>query len=236
LQSCLPLVNQRCLSLFFILGLWFSFFAAAQSAQQDKPDALANYRLGRELEARGRADEASSYYAIAARICSDEIQAGAANMDTYTVFTWTLQRQRKYSEVVRWGQQALRIRDDYRIIETMGEAYFYLEDYDASLRNMQRYAQALPQGDKASVAFFFIGEIFRVKRKFMHADIAYTTAVHLERGMALWWYRLGLAREAARESVYAAQAFEQALKINPQYQEASDALKRVRPGAASSPA
>ena len=207
-------------------------FAAAQTP--DSPavsrfDALENFRTGRDLEARGRTDEAERYYAEAVRICQEEIARNAANMDAYTVLTWTLQRQRKYGEVVSWGQRALQVQSDYRIIETMGEAYFYLGNYTESLRAMQRYANALPQGDKASTAYFFIGEIFRIQNKFFLADIAYTTAVRLEPGSALWWYRLGTVRESAGDAAPAAEAYERALRINANYQEAREGLERVRP-------
>ncbi|MDR2509214.1 MAG: tetratricopeptide repeat protein [Spirochaetaceae bacterium] len=196
---------------------------------QEKPDAAVIYRMGRDLESRGRTDEANSYYNDAVRICDGEIQAGTATIDTYAVLTWTLQRQGNYADVIRWGHQALRIREDFRIIETMGEAYFYLKDLDASLKYMQRYTVNMPRGvDRLPTAFFFIGEIFRAQKKFHYADIAYSTAVELEPAMALWWYRLGQVRESARDFTYAAEAFEQALKVKPTYNEAADALNRVR--------
>jgi cytochrome c-type biogenesis protein CcmH/NrfG len=93
---------------------------------------------------------------------------------------------------------------------------------------MQRYVNALPQGDRASVAYFFIGEIYRLSGKWRHADIAYTTAVRLEPGSALWWYRLGSVRESAGENAFAVEAYERALTLNPNYREASEALTRAR--------
>ncbi|GHU84700.1 hypothetical protein FACS189473_2610 [Spirochaetia bacterium] len=176
-------------------------------------------------------DEANRYYNEAVRICNDEISRGGT-MDSYVVLIWTLSRQRKYSEVISWGDRSLRIAADYRIIETMGEAYFYLNSYPESLRYMQRYVNALPQGDRASVAYFFIGEIYRLQRKFRHADIAYTTAVRLDPGAALWWYRLGSVREASDELAPAAEAYERALRINPNYREATEGLARSRAGPA----
>ena len=93
---------------------------------------------------------------------------------------------------------------------------------------MQRYANSVPRGERTSVAYFFIGEIHRLRRQFRHADIAYTAAVQLEPSVALWWYRLGLVREAAGDSSQAASAFERALRINPDYGEARDGLARSR--------
>jgi tetratricopeptide (TPR) repeat protein len=198
-------------------------------SQEGRPDALRSYRTGRDLEARNRLQEARPYYDEAIRVCLNEINQNAANMDSYTVLTWALQRQNRYAEVIEWGQRGLRVNaNDFRIIETMGEASFYLNQYAQSLRYMQRYVDGNPQGDRISVAFFFIGEIYRLQQKYRHADIAYTTAVRLEPGLALWWYRLGTVRESAGDFQAAAAAYEQALRLNPNYQEASGGLARAR--------
>jgi tetratricopeptide (TPR) repeat protein len=181
--------------------------------------AMQNYRSGRDFESRNRTAEAEAAYNEAIRICQDEVSRNAATRDTYTAITWSLQRQRKYADVVIWGERGLRLySDEYRILETMGEAYFYLNDYDRSLNFMQRYANALPQGERISVAYFFIGEIFRLKQKYRHADIAYTTAVRLEPAIALWWYRLASVRESVGDTAPAIQAYERALQLNPSYQ------------------
>jgi tetratricopeptide (TPR) repeat protein len=201
----------------------------AQTPDSSRPDALQNYRTGRDLESRGRLSDAENYYNEAVRICTEELSRNSSNMDSYTVLTWALQRLRRYPEVVSWGDRALRINNsDYRIIETMGEAYFYMDNHRDSLRYMQRYVNSLPQGDRASVAYFFIGEIYRLQGRFRHADIAYTTAVRLEPSSALWWYRLGSVRESAGEAPHAVEAYERALRLNPNYREASEGIARLR--------
>ncbi|MDR0554714.1 MAG: tetratricopeptide repeat protein [Treponema sp.] len=200
---------------------------AQETTGPSRTDALQNYRAGRDLEYRGRRDDAEVYYKEAARICIEEIARNPVNMDAYAVLTWTLQRQRKYSEVIAWGERGLRAGGtDYRLIEIMGEASFYLDRYEDSLRYMERYTNALPRGDRASVAFFFIGEIFRLEGKFRLADIAYTTAVKLEPNSALWWYRLGQVRESSGDSAPAVEAYEQALRLDPNYREAREGLTR----------
>jgi tetratricopeptide (TPR) repeat protein len=196
---------------------------------QTRPDALRNYRIGRDLEAQNRMTEATVYYNEAVAICLNEINQNAANMDSYTVLTWTLQRQAKYQEVLNWGQRGLRINEnDYRIIETMGEASFYLNDYDQSLEYMQKYIDSAPQGDRVAVAYFFMGEIYRLRSQYFHADIAYTTAVRLEPNLSLWWYRLGTVRESLGDYNPAIEAYERAINLNPNYREASDGLSRSR--------
>lgn len=191
--------------------------------------ALQNYSIGRDLEARDRMPEAMPYYNEAVRLCNDEIARNLATRDSYAVLVWALQRQKKYADVITWGERGLRLyADDYRIVETMGEAYFYLDDYESSLSLMQRYVNTLPQGERTSVAYFFIGEIYRLQGKYRHADIAMSTAVRLEPGVALWWYRLGTVRESAGDSAPAIAAYEQALRLNPNYQQALDGLNRLR--------
>jgi tetratricopeptide (TPR) repeat protein len=193
------------------------------------PDALQNYRIGRDLEARNRFGEANSYYNEAVRTCLEELNRNGSNMEAYTVLTWSLLRQRKYSEVISWGDRALRVNpNDFRIVETMGEAYFFLNDYAHSLIMMQRYVANMPRQDRASTAYFFMGEIYRNQRKYLHADIAYTTAVTLEGSMVLWWFRLGTVREAAGEYASAIEAYEKTLSLNPNYQEAVEALERTK--------
>jgi tetratricopeptide (TPR) repeat protein len=110
----------------------------------------------------------------------------------------------------------------------MGEAYFYLDDYARSLSYMQRYANAVPQGDRVSVAYFFVGEIYRLTQKYHHADIAYTTALRFEPNAALWWYRLGTVREEIGDRMPAIDAYQQALRLNPNYREARSGLTRLQ--------
>ncbi|MDR2259040.1 MAG: tetratricopeptide repeat protein [Treponema sp.] len=227
---------RGCTGLFLFVFLSVSAFSQtpgsgpADSGTGETPlSAMRNYLLGRDLEARNRMAEAETYYNEAIRLCQNEVSRNAATRDTYTVITWALQRQRKYADVITWGERGLHLYpDEYRIIEIMGEAHFYLNDYDRSLSFMQRYVNALPRGERVSVAYFFIGEIFRLRQQYLHADIAYTTAVRLEPGLALWWYRLATVRESAGDKSPAIEAYERALRLNPNYQEASAGLARIR--------
>ncbi|MDR1373814.1 MAG: tetratricopeptide repeat protein [Treponema sp.] len=218
-----------CRYLFCIFFIFSALCLSAQTGETQRPDALRSYRIGRDLEARNRTGDANVYYDEAVQICTEELSRNPASMDSYTVLTWALQRQGKYGDVISWGDRGLRINpNDYRIVETMGEAYFYLSNYSNSLRFFQRYVNALPQGERTPTAYFFIGEIYRLQQKFQHADIAYTTAVRLEPNVALWWFRLGSVREASGEFAPAIEAYEQALKLNPNYRDATEGLARSR--------
>jgi tetratricopeptide (TPR) repeat protein len=214
-----------------VIFLIFSSFSAAAQAPggTETLSAMDNYRKGRDFEALNRISEANSHYNEAVRQCLEEVSRNTATRATYTVLTWTLQRQRRYSEVISWGERGLRaFPDEYRITEIMGEAFFYLDDYTRSLAYMQRYTNALPQGDRVSVAYFFSGEIYRITQKYHHADIAYTTAIRFEPNLALWWYRLGSVREEVGDKTQAIDAYQQALKLNPNYSEARNGIARLQ--------
>ncbi|MDR2601137.1 MAG: tetratricopeptide repeat protein [Spirochaetaceae bacterium] len=198
------------------------------SFSQTRPDAMSNFRTGRDLEGQGRLDEAENYYQEAVQICFNEINGKTATVDTYAALSLTLLRQEKYADVITWGEQGLKLRNDYRIVEAMGEAYFFLGNYNSSLRCMQRYVNGLPEGERAGTAYFFIGEIYRIQKKFRYADTAYTIAVKLQPSLPLWWYRLGTVREGAGEKSAAREAYEQALKISPGYSRAAEGLERLR--------
>lgn len=210
----------------------FSFLAllALSSAfTQNRPDALARYRSGRNLESANRLQEATANYNEAVSICNNEINQRIATRDTYVVMTWSLQRLKRYDDVISWAERGLRLySDDYRLNEIMGEAFFYKDDYANSLIMMQSFVTGLPRNDRVSTAYFFMGEIFRIEGKFRRSDIAYSTAVYLEPGIALWWYRLGLVRESLKDYAAAQEAFNRVLRLNPNSQEATEALARIR--------
>jgi tetratricopeptide (TPR) repeat protein len=159
----------------------------------------------------------------------EELSQNNANLNTYETLTLTLLRQKRYTEVINFGSRALEINSaHYPVMETMGEAYFYLNNYERSLTMMRRYVNYIPRGGRASTAYFFMGEIYRNQGKFFHADIAYTTAVTLEGGISLWWFRLGAVRESAGDYASAIEAYEKTLSLSPGYREAAEALERTR--------
>ncbi|AGT44847.1 tetratricopeptide repeat protein [Treponema pedis] len=218
--------NNKFLKSVFILNFVFGLSFAVYS--QEKPDALKLYRNGRSLDSIGRRDDARKAYSEAISICRSELSLNPKNMDSYAVYTWCLFRLGRYKDTEIACNDALKVSRDARIIETLGEASFYLGNYKESLRNMENYIDMAPNGERISVAHFFVGEIYRIMGKYNKADIAYSIAVHLEPGNGLWWYRLGIVREAAGEKRSALDAFQAALRIWPDYKDAIEAVKRIR--------
>lgn len=211
----------------FFLLFNFIFISISFLGAQEKADALKLYRNGRSLDSVGRRDDARNAYISAINICREELKKDHKNMDSYAVYTWCLFRLGRYKDTTLVCTDALKIAKDARIIETLGEANFYLGNYKDALRNMETYIDAAPAGERISVAHFFIGEIYRLTGKYNKADIAYSISVYLQPGNALWWYRLGIVREAAGEKQGALTAFQTALKLKTDYKEADEAVRRL---------
>jgi len=199
---------------------------AAQA--QEKEDALKVYRYGRDLEAAGRVADAKATYSRAIEVCRKDLEANPKNMDAYSIIGWSLLRMGNYQEAVDASLEAMKVIPDYRVIETLGEGYFYLENYRESLKYMERYIDGAPRGERISTAYFFVGEIYRMSKKYNHADIAYTTACHLEPAISLWWFRLGTVRESLGDKKGAFAAYQSALKLRPDYKDASEGVARTR--------
>ena len=199
---------KRALSVILLLFLAFSLFA-----QNAKPDAAKEYK--------------AKNYKSAVDICLAEIKAGKATVDTYNILLWSLNRQKRYRETITYGNQGSKKYRDMRIIESMGVAYYYLGDYDRALSNLKTYAGELPEGTFIDDVYYFMGEVYIRKGEFNNADIALSTAVHHYPKSAMWWTRLGYAREEAGYFEGALKAYDQALKINKNYADAIAGRDRV---------
>ena len=116
-------------------------------------DALKLYRTGRDMEQKGLTENANTYYSDAVTVCKNELLLNDKNIESYVVMCWALFRLKKYNEVVDNSVKALKINpNEYRIIENLGETYFYLDRYSESLRNLERYVDAIPNGDRTATA------------------------------------------------------------------------------------
>ena len=193
------------------------------SAQQRKPDALKLFRDGRSLDERGRVEEAKNAYEASVAICLAELSQNPRNLDSYTVCTWSLLRLKRYDEVLKYCNEALNITQDLRIIETAGEACFYLGKYKQALQHLEQYVDSNQAGDRLGDAYFFIGEIYDKQKKYNKADIAYSIAVRFNSQRPLWWYRLAVAKENSMDRTNAQDrqnvinAYRAVLRLSPNY-------------------
>ncbi|MCQ2982336.1 MAG: tetratricopeptide repeat protein [Treponemataceae bacterium] len=189
--------------------------AGTLSAQAQRADALALYRSGN--------------YAQAGETCRQEISENPNNLDSYVVLVWSLLADRKYSDADMWADRGRAVaKYDPRLVESQGEAKFYLGQNNAALALFQEYVSLVTaSGSRLGEVYYYMGEIYIRQTKYNHADIAFSTACTFEPQRDYWWTRLGYAKEMAQDYRGAATAYEKALSINPQRTEAKNGQTRV---------
>ncbi|GMO53970.1 MAG: tetratricopeptide repeat protein [Termitinemataceae bacterium] len=192
-----------------VLSIFLIFLNINVLYAEDKLDALSEYRSGR--------------FASAMNICKVEITENPQNLESHVVLCWSLLKLSRHNEALQYAAAAQAIsRYDVRVIEILGEIAYQQGRNKDAMQYFQEYINLAPDGQRVDVVFYYEGEIFIRLSRFRHADIALTTALHYTPQNALWWTRLGWARENAGDVAEAILAYEKALSLNP---DSSDALR-----------
>jgi tetratricopeptide (TPR) repeat protein len=178
-------------------------------------DALAEYRAGN--------------FQAAVAICEKEIAQDVSNLEAYVVMGWSLLKLGRYDEARAYAQNGRRLSYyDVRAIEILGEASYFQGRNAEALAFFEEYIGRSPDGSRIDVVYYYIGEIFIRQGRFRHADISFSTALHYAPLNAVWWARLGYAREQAGETAEALQAYEKALGLDPRLTDARRGIDRIR--------
>jgi len=200
---------------FFAVVIIFSVIAVFSVFPQTAPDALNEYRQGN--------------FERSVQICRDEIAANPNNLESHVVICWSLIKLGRFEDAMNFARSARSLsRYDPRVAEILGEIHFYQGNNNEALRYFQEYVSIAPSGSRIELGYYYIGEIFIKTGKFRHADIALSTAVHWMPSNAAWWTRLAYARENAGDYIQAVEAYEKALSLNSQLNDARRGLDRVR--------
>ena len=206
-QKYLALCCLLLLPVFFIYPQW-----AWASRHRD---ALQEYRNGS--------------YEEAVTICKAEIATNPNNLESHVVLCWSLVSLGRYEEGRTYALAGRNIsRYDPRLVEILGEVYYFQGRNNEALQYFQEYISLAPQGNRINTVYYYIGEIFIRQGHFRRADIALSTAVYYMPKNAFWWERLAYARENAGELRSAANAYEQALALNENLADARKGLDRVK--------
>ncbi|HWP68634.1 MAG TPA: tetratricopeptide repeat protein, partial [Rectinemataceae bacterium] len=191
--------------------------------------AFELYQRGRQLQMGGKEAEAGKAFVSSLAMVEKLIPADAANPDLISLQCWDLFRLGRHKDVAAIAQKALQTMKDYRIIETMAESLYFLGRSEEALKNFAKYFElAPPHDDRMSSAYYYVGECYARLKKYEHADIAFSTATSMEKGMYFWWYRLGGVKELLGQYKRAYGAYGTALELNPGFQAAKDGRGRVK--------
>lgn len=201
----------------FIFSVVFAFVSSAVFAQSERPDA-------RKLWAQKN-------YKEAIRVCEEELVANPKNLDSYVVLCWSLVGNKQYMEAEARAIEGRKINAyDIRLIEILGEAKYYLGKNNEALSMFQKYIENSNEtAARLGTCYYFMGEIYIRQKKYEHADMAFTAAVHYEPTYsANWWTRLGYAREMTNDWKNAISAYDGALALNSSHYDAKQGKQRCQ--------
>ncbi len=191
-------MSLRVTSAAFVIALIVTTGLSAQ----DKPDALELYRANR--------------FADAIKVCQQELAISPNNIDSYVVMGWSQLRLQQYADALATAQKGMGISpNDPRVLEIIGEADVFMGKIPDALTNLQQYVVLRPNGDRIGRVYWLMGEVYIRLKQYNNADIALSTAVYYEQNNALWWTRLGYARELGNDLQWASDAYGHALKLDP---------------------
>ena len=205
-------MSKKKLSIFIAVLM---FFCSIPFYSQMKQDALVLYNNGK--------------YAESVAVCEQELAENPNRIESYVVMCWSPVRNKQYSEAEQRATDGLKISPyDLRLIEILGEARYYLGKNNGAMEQFQRYVSSAPEsGSRVGTAYYYMGEIYIRQARYQHADISLTAAVKKEPLLDSWWVRLGYAREMAKNYYEAANAYDEALRLNPASVEADRGRTRV---------
>ncbi len=181
---------------------------------QEKPDALELYKTGKYLES--------------IKVCQEELAESPKNIDSYIVLGWSQLKLKRYAEALETTETADEISPhDSRLVQITGEAKYYLGRIEDALTSLEEYVRLRPAGDRIARVYWLMGECFISLKEYQNADIAISTALYHEQNNAGWWARLGYARELANDLKFAREAFDRALRLDPNLIDAQRGKERV---------
>jgi tetratricopeptide (TPR) repeat protein len=209
---------------------WITITILPLGAQDSYSAALSLFWDGRRLEmAETRKAESQLAFQRSLAMTERLLSKEPSNPDLQTLKTWNLFRLHRYVDTVVYAQSVLNTREDHRVLETMAEALFFLNKNEEALSAFGRYFTIAPENDdRRSSAFYYVGEIYFRIKKYEHADIAFSTAVSMEKNMYYWWYRLGLVKEILGQYRRAYEAFNTSLSLKSNFKPALEARERVK--------
>lgn len=152
--------------------------------------------------------------------CKKEI-AVESNVVSYYVMGWSLMRLGKYEEVITEMLKAIDRHGRHRkVILNIAKAYYKTGEYEKAEQYYKEYIKNNPSGESIATVYYYLGEIFLVYKEYQHADIAFSTAVYIDKNKSHWLARLGYSRQQSGDYASAIEAYSRALKLDPGSQEA----------------
>ncbi len=152
----------------------------------------------------------------------------------YAVLGWAFLSKNQLREAEKYAILANKERNqDFRIEGIWGDALYRMNREEEALEHLRNYIRLRPLGADVGYMYSLIGSIYEKQGLDRYAEIAYTSAVSLEKNVKgtrilSWWIALGKIREKLELNESALVAYRSAQKIQPKNTEVLSALVRLQ--------
>nr|WP_199911323.1 tetratricopeptide repeat protein [Candidatus Borreliella tachyglossi] len=181
---------------------------------QEKEDSLLLYREGRFQEAINNTQ--------------DEIKQNPNNLDARTIFVWSLIAIGDYKRAEIEAIKGLEIKKyDIRIVQALGEAYFFQGQYKNALKYFQEYIGLDSNGARIAKVYNLIADSFYRLERYNEADFAYENALRFLPNNQNLLLKLAKARINAKNKVLAKESLTRFLILDPNHSEAKKLLEQI---------
>ncbi|AYE36400.1 hypothetical protein DB313_02805 [Borrelia turcica IST7] len=181
---------------------------------QEKEDSLLLYREGRFQEAITNTQE--------------ELSQNPNNLDARVILIWSLIGAGEYKKAEIECMKGLEIKKyDSRIIQALGESYFFQKQYKNALKYFQEYIGLDPNGARIIKVYNLIADSFYKLERYNEADFAYENALRFLPNNQNLLLKLAKARINAKNKTLAKETLTTLLSLNPSHLEAKKLLENL---------
>ncbi|UER67700.1 CDC27 family protein [Borrelia sp. BU AG58] len=181
---------------------------------QEREDSLLLYREGRFKEAIINTQE--------------ELNRNPNNLDARVILIWSLIGAGEYKNAELESMKGLTIkRYDSRVIQALGESYFFQKQYKNALKYFQEYIGLDPNGARIMKVYNLMADCFYKLERYNEADFAYENALRFLPNNQNLLLKLARARINAKNKVLARKALTTLLGLNPNHLEARKLLENI---------
>ncbi|WNZ73669.1 tetratricopeptide repeat protein [Borreliella garinii] len=192
-----------------------SILLFGQSQLKEKEDSLLLYREGKFKEAISNTLE--------------EIRLNPNNLDARTILIWSLIAIGEYKRAEKEAVVGLGIKKyDIRIIQALGEAYFFQKNYENALKYFQEYISLDSKGARIIKVYNLIADSFYELKRYNEADFAYEHALRFAPNNQNLLIKLARSRINANNKILAEEALIKLLTISPNNLEAKNLLEELK--------
>ncbi|WKC58087.1 tetratricopeptide repeat protein [Borrelia sp. P9F1] len=181
---------------------------------QEREDSLLLYREGRFQEAIVNTQE--------------ELSRNPTNLDARVILIWSLIGTGKYKRAELESMQGLTIkRYDSRIIQALGESYFFQKQYKNALKYFQEYIGLDPNGARIAKVYTLMADSFYKLERYNESDFAYENALRFLPNNQNLLLKLAKARVSSKNKILAKKTLTTLLDLNPSHLEAKKLLEDI---------